>query len=75
LTKAEGGRKRTASGRDKRSTTDELIRKSGEAVAVVAETFAELAKRYQLEILRHLLGMAQFEAEEHLRLRTKRRSS
>jgi hypothetical protein len=47
-------------------------------VAFIAETVAELgklAKRHQLEILSHLLGMAQLEAEERLRLRSKRKLS
>jgi hypothetical protein len=47
-------------------------------VAFIAETVADLSKlarRHRLEILRHLLGMAQLEAEEHLRLRSKRKLS
>ena len=47
-------------------------------MAFIAETVADLgklAKRHRLEILRHLLGMAQLEAEEHLRLRSKRKLS
>jgi hypothetical protein len=47
-------------------------------VAFIAETVAELAKlakRHRLEILGHLLGMAQLEAEERLRLRSKRKLS
>jgi hypothetical protein len=49
-----------------------------EAVAFIAETVADLiklAKRHKLEILSHLLGMAQLEAEERLRLRSKRKLS
>ena len=49
-----------------------------EAVAFIAETVADLvklAKRHKLEILRHLLAMAQLEAEERLRLRSKRKLS
>jgi hypothetical protein len=80
LSKAGGGRKRKTSGRDRRSPTDEQGGEGGpdEAVAFIAETVAELsklAKRHRLEILRHLLGMAQLEAEEHLRLRSKRKLS
>ena len=80
MTKAAGRRKRTASGRDRRSLTDESIGEGGpdEAVAFIAETVAELAKlakRHRLEILDHLLGMAQLEAEERLRLRSKRKLS
>jgi len=80
LSKAGGGRKRKASGRDRRSITDDRNGEGGpdEAVAFIAETVAELvklARRHKLEILSHLLGMAQLEAEEHLRLRSKRRLS
>jgi len=80
LSKAGGGPKRTASGRDKRSTTDETNGEGGpdEAVAFIAETVADLsklAKRHRLEILSHLLGMVQLEAEERLRLRSKRKLS
>ena len=80
MSKAGGGRKRKASGRDRRSITDDRNGEGGpdEAVAFIAETVAELvklARRHKLEILSHLLGMAQLEAEEHLRLRSKRRLS
>ena len=80
MAKAGGGRKRKASGRDRRSRTDEPDGEGGpdEAAAFIAETVAELvtlAKRHKLEILRHLLGMAQLEAEERLRLRSKRKLS
>jgi hypothetical protein len=47
-------------------------------VAFIAETVAELmklAERHRLEVLRHLLGMAKLEAEERLRLRSKRKLS
>ena len=80
MTKAAGGRKRTASGRDRRSPADEMSEEGGpdEAVAFIAETVAELTKlaeRHRLEVLGHLLGMAQLEAEERLRLRSKRKLS
>ncbi len=80
LSKAGGGRKRTASGRDRRSRAEEPDGEGGpdEAVAFIAETVADLvklAKRHKLEILRHLLAMAQLEAEERLRLRSKRKLS
>jgi hypothetical protein len=80
LSKAGGDRKRKASGGNRRSRTDEHQGEGGpdEAVAFIAETVAELtklAKRHRLEILSHLLGMAQLEAEERLRLRSKRRLS
>ncbi len=35
----------------------------------------QTAERHQLEVLGHLLGMAQLEAEERLRLRSKRKLS
>ena len=80
MSKAGGGRKRTASGRDRRSTTVESIGEGGpdEAVAFIAETVAELTKlaeRHRLEVLSHLLGMALLEAQERLRLRSKRKLS
>ncbi len=80
LTKAGGGRKRTASGTDRRSLAVESGEEGGpdEAVAFIAETVAELTKlaeRHRLEVLGYLLGMAQLEAEERLRLRSKRKLS
>lgn len=80
LSKAGGGRKRTASGRNRRSPEVESGEEGGpdEAVAFIAETVAELTKlaeRHRLEVLSHLLGMAQLEAQEHLRLRSKRKLS
>ncbi|MBR1146904.1 hypothetical protein JQ634_12970 [Bradyrhizobium sp. AUGA SZCCT0240] len=47
-------------------------------MAFIAETVAELTKlaeRHRLEVLSHLLGMALLEAQEHLRLRSKRKLS
>ncbi|MGH6708626.1 MAG: hypothetical protein ACREEK_06605 [Bradyrhizobium sp.] len=80
MTKAGGGRKRTASGRDRRSAAGETGEEGGpdEAVAFIAETVAELTKlaaRHRLEVLGHLLRMAQLEADERLRLRSKRKLS
>jgi hypothetical protein len=80
LSKPRDGRKRTASGRQKRSSTEERDGEGGpdEAVAFIAETVAELVKlaeRHRLEVLVHLLGMAQLEAEERLRTRSKRKLS
>jgi len=49
-----------------------------EAVAFIAEQVAalrKLAERHQLEVLHHLLGMTQLEADEHLRLRSRRKLS
>ena len=80
MNKARGGRKPRASGGAKRSSTDERGGEGGpdEAVAFIAETVAELvklAKNHQLEVLSHLLGMAQLEAEERMRTRSKKKLS
>ena len=80
LSKAGVGRKRTASGRSRTSPTDQRGEEGGpdEAVAFIAETVAELVKlaeRHRLEVLGHLLGMAQLEAEERLRTRSKHKLS
>jgi hypothetical protein len=83
LGKSAGGRKRKASGKKPESPTVERAERGeeggpDEAVAFIAESVADLtklAKRHRLEILWHLLGMAQLEAEEHLRLRSKRKLS
>ena len=80
LSKAGGGRKRTASGRGRRYQVVESGEEGGpdEAVAFIAETVAELTKlaeRHRLEVLSHLLGMALLEAQERLRLRSKRKLS
>ena len=76
LSKAGGGRKRTASGKNRTSPTDQWGEEGGpdEAVAFIAETVAEwvkLAERHRLEVLGHLLGMAQLEAEARTRSRRK----
>src|SRR5258705_1069181 len=84
LSKAAGGRKRKASGKRRKSPTDERTDERGEeggpdeAVAFIAETVAELVKlaeRHRLEVLGHLLGMAQLEAGERLRTRSKHKLS
>jgi len=69
-----------SSGKDKRSRTDELREEDGpdEAATFIAETAADLARlagRHKLDVLSHLLGMARLEAEEYLRLRSKRKLS
>jgi hypothetical protein len=74
------GRRRKRVSKDKRSRTDEPREEGGpdEAATFIAETTAELARlarRHKLDMLSHLLGMAQLEAEEHLRLRSKRKLS
>ena len=80
MTKAGGRPKRSASGRVRRTKPEEPGEEGGpdEAVALIAETVAELrklARRHRLDVLSHLLGMAQLEAEERLRLRSKRKLS
>jgi hypothetical protein len=84
LSKVGGGRKRKASGKKRVSPPEERTVERGEeggpdeAVAFIAETVAELVKlaeRHRLEVLGHLLGMAQLEAEERLRTRSKRKLS
>jgi len=49
-----------------------------EAVALIAESvpvLAKLARRHKLGMLAHLLGMTLMEAEEYLRVRSKRKLS
>ena len=84
MSKVAGGRKRKASGKSRNSPTDERTDERGEeggpdeAVAFIAETVAELVKlaeRHRLEVLSHLLGMAQLEAEERLRTRSRHKLS
>jgi hypothetical protein len=82
LTRAGRPRKRVSSGKNKnkRSRTDEPREEGGpdEAATFIAETSADLARlarRHKLDMLSHLLGMAQMEAEEHLRLRSKKKLS
>ncbi|MEK9282494.1 MULTISPECIES: hypothetical protein [unclassified Bradyrhizobium] len=72
-------RARAASGAHRRSRSEEPGEGGAdEAVAFIAEQVAalrKLADRHKLDVLRHLLGMTQLEADEHLRLRTKRKLS
>jgi hypothetical protein len=80
LTKTGARRTRANLGKARRSRTEELSGDGGpdEAAAFIAEIAAELvglARRHRLEMLGFLLGMAQLEAEEHLRLRSKRNLS
>ncbi|RQH16093.1 hypothetical protein EHH60_02600 [Bradyrhizobium sp. RP6] len=49
-----------------------------EAVAFIAEqtgALRKVAERHKLDVLYYLLGMTKLEADEHLRLRTKRKLS
>ena len=80
MTKAGGRPKRRSSGRVRRTKPEEPGEEGGpdEAVAFIAETVAELtklARRHRLDVLGHLLGMAHLEAEERMRLRSKRKLS
>jgi hypothetical protein len=66
--------------RDRRSRIDEPPEEGGrdEAAAFIGETLADLvrlARCHQLDLLLYLLAMAQLEAEEHVRLRSKRKLS
>jgi hypothetical protein len=80
LSNVKGGRKRASSGRGRRTGDDEPRGEGGpdEASAFVAETAADLvrlARSHRLELLAHLLQMAEFEAKEYLRLRGKQKLS
>jgi hypothetical protein len=80
LTKTGGRRTGKSLGRRRRSRTDELSGEGGpdEAAVFIAETVADLARlahRHRLEMLGFLLRMAQLEAEERVRLRSKRKLS
>ena len=80
MAKTKSRPKRASESAKRRSRTDEPGEEGGpdEAVAFIAETVTDLvrlARRHQLDLLGHLLRMAQLEAEEHLRLRSKRKLS
>jgi hypothetical protein len=86
LTKTARRRKSGSPGGDRRShdddpdSPDDDPEEGGadEATALIAETTAELARlarRHRLEMLDYLLRMAHLEAEERLRLRSRRKLS
>ena len=82
LTKTARRRKSVAPGGDQRShDDDEDFPEEGgadEATALIAEAtegLARLARRHQLEMLDYLLRMTNLEAEERLRLRSRRKLS
>jgi hypothetical protein len=80
LSKAKTGRKRAAPGKGRRGRDDEPRGEGGpdEAAAFIAENAADLvrlARSHGLEMLGHLLRMAELEAEEYLRLRGKQKLS
>jgi len=72
-------RKRAAPAGNERSRNEEPGEGGAEeAVAFIAEqvlSLRKLAERHKLDVLHHLLGMTQLEADEHLRLRSKRKLS
>jgi hypothetical protein len=79
--KNTGGRRtRAHQGRGRRPGSDESSGDGGpdEAATLIAEAAAELAtlaRRHKLDMLNFLLRMAQLEAEERLRLRSRRNLS
>ncbi|MBR0839356.1 hypothetical protein JQ607_04025 [Bradyrhizobium liaoningense] len=79
MTRPGKKRARAASGA-RRGTRDEEPEEGGadEAVAFIAEqagALRKLAERHKLDVLHYLLGMTKLEADEHLRLRSKRKLS
>ena len=71
-------RQKRASPRGRGRALADLADGQEEAAALIAETaanLADLARRHELEMLHHLLAMVQLEAEEHIRLRSKRKLS
>jgi hypothetical protein len=73
-------RKTASSARRPRSLPGELPGDGGpdEAASFIAEilgNLARLAQRHGLDHLRYLLAVAKLEAEEHVRLRSRRRLS
>ena len=80
LTKPRRKRKRTSPGGEPDPLHDEISADGGadEATALIAETtqkLARLARRHDLEMLDYLLRMTHLEAEERLRLRSRRKLS
>ena len=79
MAKPEKKRARAASGAHARSRNEEPGEGGAdEAVAFIAEqvtSLRKLAERHKLDVLHYLLGMTKLEADEHLRLRSKRKLS
>jgi hypothetical protein len=80
LSKAKTGRKRASPGKGRGTRDDEPRGEGGpdEAAAFIAENAADLvrlARSHGLDMLGHLLRMAELEAEEYLRLRGKQKLS
>jgi hypothetical protein len=77
---ARPGKRRARAARAAGGSRNEELGEGGadEAVAFIAEQAAglrKLAGRHKLDVLHHLLGMTLLEADEHLRLRTRRKLS
>jgi hypothetical protein len=71
-------RQKGASPRKRRRAQADLPDGPEETAVLIAETaasLADLARRQELEMLHHLLAMVQLGAEEHIRLRSKRKLS
>jgi hypothetical protein len=80
LSKSKSSRKRASPGKGRRARDDEPVGEGGpdEAAAFIAETASDLvrlARSHHLDMLGHLLRMAELEAEEYLRLRGKQKLS
>ncbi|MDE5447132.1 hypothetical protein GWG65_38640 [Bradyrhizobium sp. CSA207] len=79
MTKPVRKRARETSGGQGRSRAEEPGEGGvEEAVAFIAEqvgALRKLAERHKLDVLHYLLGMTKLEADEHLRLRSKRKLS
>ncbi|MFT4120737.1 hypothetical protein [Bradyrhizobium sp.] len=79
MTKPAKKRARARSGAQTRSRNEEPGEGGAdEAVAFIAEqvtALRKLAERHKLDVLHYLLGMAKLEADERLRLRSKRKLS
>jgi hypothetical protein len=79
VTKPAAKRARAGSGAQRRARNEEPGEGGvDEAVAFIAEqagSLRKLAERHKLDVLHYLLGMTKLEADEHLRLRSKRKLS
>ncbi|WFU37964.1 hypothetical protein QA640_26355 [Bradyrhizobium sp. CB82] len=79
MTKPARKRTRSAAAGGKRSRSEEPGEGGAdEAVAFIAEQVVHLrriAERHKLDVLHYLLGMIQLEADERIRLRSKRKLS
>ncbi|WP_050425572.1 hypothetical protein [Bradyrhizobium tropiciagri] len=74
-----GGRKGKPSGR-RRPASDETGGEGGPddalvLIAAAASELAKLAQRHKFEVLDHLLAMTRLEADEQLRVRSRRKLS